>query len=449
MSAKLEKIENSEAYLHIEVEAKAFEEGLQKAYKKVVKQVSIPGFRKGRVPRELLEAHFGREILFEDAIELVVPDAFEQALAELNIAPIAQPEFEIEEIEDDNILKFKAKVAIKPEVILGELQGLEVSIPIFELNEEDVDQQMADMSAHYALLVEKTQEAAVMGDTVTIDFEGFIDGEAFPGGSGDDYQLELGSQTFIPGFEEQVVGLKVGDTADVVVQFPEAYHAEELAGKAAVFKVNVHKIESKKPRELDDEFAQEVSNFDTIAELKDDVRNNLQTAMENRKKSLIREAVLSKALENCQIDVPGAVVKMQLENMLQQFTEQLRKQGLSIEQYFQLTGRNVDRFNEEMYPEGEKNARTNFLLEKIVEEKGFDISDEEIDNQINEIAVSMGVEPDQARQNLAGVMDDLTYQLKIEKAVDYLVDHAMVTVSEDMDEDSDNANRVVEDEPEA
>ena len=449
MSAKLEKIENSEAYLHIEVEAKAFEEGLQKAYKKVVKQVSIPGFRKGRVPRELLEAHFGREILFEDAIELVVPVAFEQALAELNIDPIAQPEFEIEEIEDDNILKFRAKVAVKPEVILGELEGLEVSIPIFELNEEDVNQQMADMSSHYALLIEKAVEAAVMGDTVTIDFEGLIDGEAFPGGSGDDYQLELGSHTFIPGFEEQVVGLKVGDTADVVVKFPDAYHAEELAGKAAVFKVNVHKIESKQPRELDDEFAQEVSKFDTIAELKDDVRNNLQTAMENRKKSLIREAVLSKALENCQIDVPGVVVKMQLEKMLQQFSEQLRMQGLSMEQYFQLTGRNVDRFNEEMYPEGEKNARTNFLLEKIMEEKGFDISDEELDNQINEIAVSMGVEPDQARQNMAGVMDDLAYRLKIEKAVDYLVDHAVVTESEDLDEDSDHANRVNEDEPEA
>jgi trigger factor len=449
MSAKLEKIENSEAYLHIEVEAKAFEEGLQKAYKKVVKQVSIPGFRKGRVPRELLEAHFGREILFEDAIELVVPVAFEQALSELNIDPIAQPEFEIEEIEDDNILKFRAKVAVKPEVILGEIEGLEVSIPTFELNEEDVNQQMADMSSHYALLIEKAVEAAVMGDTVTIDFEGLIDGEAFPGGSGDDYQLELGSHTFIPGFEEQVVGLKVGDTADVVVKFPDAYHAEELAGKAAVFKVNVHKIESKQPRELDDEFAQEVSKFDTIAELKDDVRKNLQTAMENRKKSLIREAVLSKALENCQIDVPGAVVKMQLEKMLQQFSEQLRMQGLSMEQYFQLTGRNVDRFNEEMYPEGEKNARTNFLLEKIMEEKGFDISDEELDNQINEIAVSMGVEPDQARQNMAGVMDDLAYRLKIEKAVDYLVDHAVVTESEDLDEDSDHANRVNEDEPEA
>jgi trigger factor len=449
MSAKLEKIENSEAYLHIEVEAKAFEEGLQKAYKKVVKQVSIPGFRKGRVPRELLEAHFGREILFEDAIELVVPVAFEQALSELNIDPIAQPEFEIEEIEDDNILKFRAKVAVKPEVILGELEGLEVSIPIFELSEEDVNQQMADMSSHYALLIEKAVEAAVMGDTVTIDFEGLIDGEDFPGGSGDDYQLELGSHTFIPGFEEQVVGLKVGDTADVVVKFPDAYHAEELAGKAAVFKVNVHKIESKQPRELDDEFAQEVSKFDTIAELKDDVRKNLQTAMENRKKSLIREAVLSKALENCQIDVPGAVVKMQLEKMLQQFSEQLRMQGLSMEQYFQLTGRNVDRFNEEMYPEGEKNARTNFLLEKIMEEKGFDISDEELDNQINEIAVSMEVEPDQARQNLAGVMDDLAYRLKIEKAVDYLVDHAVVTESEDLDEDSDHANRVNEDEPEA
>ena len=449
MSARLEKIENSEAYLHVEVDAKTFEEGLQKAYKKVVKQVTIPGFRKGRVPRELLEAHFGREILFEDAIEMVVPGAFEEALTELNIDPIAQPEFEIEEIEDDNILKFNAKVAVKPEFILGETEGLEVSIPILEFEEADVDQRMADMSAHYAQLVEKTEEPAAMGDTVVIDFEGFVDGVAFPGGNGEDYQLELGSHTFIPGFEEQVVGLKVDETADVLVRFPEAYHAEELAGKDAVFKVIVHKIETKRPRELDDEFAQEVSSFDTIAELKDDVRNNLLSALENRKKRLIREAVISKALENCQIDVPAAVVKIQLENMLQQFSEQLRMQGLSIEQYFQLTGRNVDRFNEEMWPESEKNARTNFLLEKIVEEKGFDISDEELEKQINEIAVSMGVEPDQAKQNLAGVMDDLVYRLKMEKAVDYLVNNAVVTETSDLDEENDNAESTIESEPEA
>jgi len=430
MSAKLEKIENSEAYLHIEVEAEAFEEGLQKAYKKVVKQVNVPGFRKGRVPRELLEAHFGKEILFEDALEFVVPDAYEKALEELNIDPIAQPEFDIEEIEADNILKFNAKVAVKPEVKLGALEGLEVSIPRFELSEEDVDNRMSEMSSRYAQLVEKTEEAADLGDTVSIDFEGFVDGEAFAGGAGEDYQLELGSQTFIPGFEEQLVGVKMGETKDVEVSFPETYHAEDLAGKAAVFKVTVHKIESKKPRALDDEFAQEVSSFETIAELREDVKKNMQLMQDNQKKSYLKEEVLTKAIEGCEIDVPAAVVKIQLNNMLRQFGDRLRMQGLSLEQYFQLTGSTPESFNEEMWPEGEKNARTNFMLEKIVEEKGIEISDEEIDKQIQDIAASMGVDADQARQNLAGVMDDVVFGLKMDKAVQYLIDNAVVTEKE-------------------
>lgn len=427
MSAKLEKIENSEAYLHIEVEAEAFEEGLQKAYKKVVKQVAIPGFRKGRVPRELLEAHYGKEILFEDAFEIVVPDAYEQALAELNIDPIAQPEFDIEEIKEDNILKFNAKVAVKPEVVLGQLEGITAEIPASQVTEEDVDNRMAEMSAHYAQIVEKIDQPAELGDLVTIDFEGFINEEAFEGGAGEDYQLELGSNTFIPGFEAQLVGIKAGETTDVAVNFPEAYHADELAGQAAIFKVTIHKIENKKPRDLDDEFAQEVSNFETIAELREDVKKNLELMAENRKKSLAREEVLSKAVDLCQIDVPGAVVKMQLNTMLQQFTEQLQRQGLSIEQYFQLTGRDVDKFNEEMWPEGEKNARTNFMLEKIVEEKGITISDEELDKQIQEIAVSMGMDAEQAKQNLAGIMDDVTYRMKMDKAVQYLIDNAVIT----------------------
>lgn len=442
MSAKLEKIENSEAYLQIEVEAEDFEVGLQKAYKKVVKQVSIPGFRKGRVPRELLEAHFGREILFEDALEFVVPDAYEQALEELNIDPIAQPEFDIEEIKEDNILKFNAKVAVKPEVKLGELEGLEVSIPVFELTEEEIDKRMEEMSSRYAQLFEKTDEASELGDTVSIDFEGFVDGVAFPGGTGEDYQLELGSQTFIPGFEEQLVGVKMGESKDVEVSFPETYHAEDLAGKPAVFKVTVNKIESKKPRALDDEFAQEVSSFETIAELREDVKKNMQLMLENRKQGFLKEEVLSKAIGLCEIDVPPAVVKVQLNNMLKQFSDRLRMQGLSIEQYFQLTGTTVEGFNQEMWPEAEKTARSNFMLEKIVEEKGIEISDEEIEKQIQNIAASMGVDAEQAKQNLAGVMDEVIFGLKMDKAVKYLIDNAKVTEVESTEEATESEGEI-------
>ncbi|CFX81965.1 Trigger factor [Syntrophomonas zehnderi OL-4] len=435
MSAKLEKIENSEAYLHIEVEAEVFEKGLQKAYKKVVKQVAIPGFRKGRVPRELLEAHFGKEILFEDALEYVVPDAYEKALEELNIDPIAQPEFDFEEIQDDNILKFNAKVAVKPDVKLGQLEGLEVNIPVFELKEEDVDARLEEMSARYAQLIEKVDEAADNGDTVNIDFEGFVDGEAFPGGTAENYQLVLGSGTFIPGFEEQIVGLKKGDSTDVKVDFPQDYHAAELAGQAAVFKVTVNKVESKQLRALDDEFAQEVSQFETIAELREDTRKNLQQMLETQKNNFLKEAVLDKALEGCEIEVPPAAVKMQINHMLTQFSDRLRMQGLSLEQYFQFTGRTLEEFNAEAEPEAEKTARSNFMLEKIMEEKGISVSEEEVEKHIAEIAESMGIEPEQAKQNLSGVMDEIEFGLKMDKAIQYLVDHAVVTEADIPEED--------------
>lgn len=435
MSAKLEKIENSEAYLHIEVEAEVFETGLQKAYKKVVKQVAIPGFRKGRVPRELLEAHFGKEILFEDALEYVVPDAYEKALEELDIDPIAQPEFDFEEIQDDNVLRFNAKVAVKPDVKLGQLEGLEVSIPVFELKEEDVEARLQEMAARYAQLVEKTDEAAEDGDTVSINFEGYIGEEPFPGGTAEDYSLVLGSGTFIPGFEEQLVGLKKGDSKDVKVDFPQDYHAAELAGQAAVFKVTVNKVESKQLRALDDEFAQEVSQFDTIAELREDTRQNLEQMLENQKNNMLKETVLNQALEGCEIIVPPAVVRMQVNHMLEQLSERLQMQGLSLEQYFQFTGRTWEDFYVEAEPEAEKTVRSNFMLEQIVEEKGIEVSEEEVEKHIAEIAESMGIEPEQAKENLVGVMDEIEFGLKMDQALQYLVDQAVVTETNTAEED--------------
>ena len=291
MEAKLEKIENSEAYIAFEVDAEKFEEGLEKAYRKVVKQVSIPGFRKGRVPRPLLEAHYGKEILYQDALEEIVPEAYEEALGQLDIKALAQPEIDIDEIEDGKPIKIQARVAVKPEFELGDLEGLEVSVPYFQVTDQDVANSLEDMQARYTKLSEKNEEPAEMGDTLEIDFEGFIEGEAFPGGQGEDYPLELGSNTFIPGFEEQLVGLKVGESKDVEVTFPEDYHVEDLAGKDVVFKVNVKKIETKIMRDLDDDFAQEVSSFDTLAELRDDIKANLEKAAATQKQELIKREV--------------------------------------------------------------------------------------------------------------------------------------------------------------
>ncbi|MEA1961119.1 MAG: trigger factor [Bacillota bacterium] len=430
MDAKLEKIENSEAYLEIQIDAETFEEGLEKAYKKVVKQVAIPGFRKGRVPRQLLEAHFGQEVLYEDALEFVVPDAYQQAVEELKIDAIAQPDFEVVEVEGGKPVIFKARVAVKPEVTLGEIEGLQITVPLIEVSDDDVDSRLEDMRSRYAQIVEKEEEA-VSGDTVTIDFKGFVDDVAFEGGEGTDYQLILGSDTFIPGFEEQLIGVKKNDAVDVKVTFPEEYHAEELASKEAVFKVTVKKVETKELRELNDEFAQEVSNFDTLEEMRADVKSNLLEMSSLKEKNMKREAAIIAALDVCEVTVAEAVVDAQLETMMEQMEQRMTSQGLSLEQYFQITGSTVEDFKRELRPEAETTAKTNFVLEKLAEEKGIEVSDEELHKEIENIAASMGMEVETAQENFAPILDKVIENLKMDKAMDYLVDHAVVTVAEE------------------
>lgn len=441
MEAKLEKIENSEAYIEIEVDAEKFEEGLEKAYHKVVKQLSIPGFRKGRVPRPLLEAHYGKEILYQDALEVIVPDAYEEALQQLDITALTQPEFDIEEIEDGKPFVFKARVAVKPDFELGKIEGLELSIPDFQVTDEDVNNKLEDIRSRYAEIVEKTEEPAEIGDTVHIDFEGFLDGEAFPGGKDTDYPLELGSGTFIPGFEEQLVGLKAGESKDVSLTFPEDYHAEDLAGKDTLFKVNVKKIETKKLRDLDDEFVQEVSQFETLTELRDDIKTSLEKTADARKQEFIKQGLIDQALENCEIPVADSMVNQQLETMVAQFEQRMTSQGLSLEQYFQFTGNTPENFNNQIRPDAEKIVKTKFLLEKIVQEKGFIISDEELNKQIEDVAKDMGVEFEKAKETLGELKDNMIAGMKLDKAVQYLEDNAIITVKDEQ-ENNEKVNEV-------
>jgi len=426
MTAKLEKIENSEAYIEIEVSAEQVEEGLQYAYRKVIKQVAIPGFRKGKAPRELLELQFGKEVLFQDALEYIVPEAYEKALEELNIKPIAQPEFDINDPESGQPFKFNARVPVKPEVKLGEIEGIEVEIPDFQVKEEDVIQKFEDMRQQYAQVVEKIEEPAAMGDKLNIDFEGFIDGEAFAGGKGEDYSLELGSNTFIPGFEEQLVGLKAGESKDVLVTFPESYHAEDLAGKDAVFQVSVKRIETTEARELNDEFAQEVSQFNTIDELRQDIRKNLEEMAESRRKESIKTELMEKALEKCDIPVPDAVINMQVERMLQDFEQRMAYQGLTLEQYFQFTNSNREDFSLKIWPEAEKSVKGDFMLEKLAEEKGMEVSEEELNEHIMKLANNFGMEVDKIKEELGDAIENIRTGLKIDKAIDFLIDKAVV-----------------------
>lgn len=437
MEAKLAKIENSEAYIEVQVDADKLEEGLQNAYRKVVKEVSLPGFRRGRVPRQILEAHFGKEILYQDAVEYVVPDAYEKALSELDIQAMAPPEFDIEEIDADKGCKFTARVAVRPEFELGDVDAIEIKIPRFEVTDEDVANNLEDMRQSYAQIVEK-DEPAENGDTVEIDFEGFIDGEAFAGGKGEDYSLELGSGTFIPGFEEQLVGTRPGEEREVNVVFPENYHSPDLAGKDALFKVVVKKVQGRKLRPLDDELVQEMSRFDTVDELTQDVRATLERMANSRRTEMIKQEVLEKALEQQEILVPAAAVDVQLERMLEQFSQRLATQGLSLEQYFQLTNSSEDDFHTEVRPEAERVVKSNLLLEKVIEEKGIAVSDEELNQQIDDAARSMGVDPEKVREGLMGIRDNIELSIKMDKAMQYLVDHAKV-VEEDAAVEEDNS----------
>jgi len=432
MEAKLEKIENSEAYISVKVDADQMEDGLQKAYLKVVKKVNLPGFRKGKVPRHILEAHFGKEVLYEDAMEIILPKAYEAAVKKLELETIASPEIENLDIEE-GLFKFNARIAVRPEFELAEFDELKVTIPKIEVTDEDIENRLEEIRSRYAELKEKTDEPAENGDTVYIDFEGFIDGEAFEGGKGEDYPLELGSNTFIEGFEEQLIGVKKGEKKDINVTFPESYHASEFAGKNALFKIEVKKIETKIKRVLDDEFAQEVSQFDTIEQFKLNLRESMEKMAEHQKKEVTKEKVIAKALEKCNIVVAEAAIKEQQQKMRHQFEQRLMMQGIMFDQYLQANNITEEDVINNLKPEAEHILKSNFMLEKLVEKEGFTATDEEIDKQIETVVkdsqYQMSLE--QAKERFADMRGNIGYGIKLDKAVNYLLDKAEIEEEND------------------
>ncbi len=427
MNARLEKIENSEAYLELEVDAETLEIGLDDAFRKIARTINVPGFRKGRAPRELVERHYGKEILYEEALQKVVPEAYEKAIADLEIDAIGQPDFDIEEVEAGKGAKIKAKVAVRPDVVLGQIEGLEVKAPNFAVSEAEVAKQIEDVLARYTEVVEKTDEAAELGDTAVIDFEGFVDGTAFEGGKGSDYKLELGSGSFIPGFEEQIAGQKIGDEFDVNVTFPEDYHASDLASQAAIFKVKLHKLESKKQRELNDDFVQEATDFETVDEFKADIEKSLGEMKASQRIMYIREEAISKASELSEMIIPPVMVDMQVEKMIGQFADRMAMQGFNMELYFQVTGTSVDALAEQMRPEAEKQVRMGLTLEAIAKEKNFEVSPEEIDEYLDELAGSMNMDLETIKNSIPDIVERAEDDLKVRKAADYLVEKAVVS----------------------
>ncbi|MBD3860396.1 trigger factor [Bacillus sp. 28A-2] len=423
MSVKWEKQEGNEGVLTVEVDAETFNKALDDAFKKVVKQVSIPGFRKGKVPRGLFEQRFGVESLYQDALDILLPVEYPKAIDEAGIEPVDRPEIDVEKIEKGESLIFTAKVTVKPEVKLGDYKGLSVEKDDTTVTDEDVQEELKALQNRQAELVVKEEGVIENGDTVVLDFEGFVDGEAFEGGKAENYSLEIGSGSFIPGFEEQLVGLEAGAEKDVEVTFPEEYHAEDLAGKPAVFKVKIHEIKAKELPALDDEFAKDVDEeVETLAELTEKTKKRLEEAKENEAEGKLREELVAKASENAEVDVPQAMVDTELDRMMKEFEQRLQMQGMNLELYFQFSGQDEDALKEQMKEDAAKRVKSNLTLEAIAAAEDLQVSDEEVEEELSKMAEAYNMPVENIKQAI-GSTEAMKEDLKVRKAIDFLVEN--------------------------
>ncbi|WP_137743950.1 trigger factor [Robertmurraya siralis] len=423
MSAKWEKQEGNQGVLTFEVDAEKFNEGLDAAFKKVVKTVSVPGFRKGKMPRAMFEKRFGVESLYQDAIDILLPEAYTNAIEEAGIEPVDRPEIDVEQVEKGKALIFKATVTVKPEVKLGQYKGIEVEKINTEVTEEDVNQELTSLQERHAELVIK-ETAAENGDTVVMDFEGFVDGEAFEGGQADNYSLELGSGQFIPGFEEQLVGTAAGEEKAVEVTFPEDYHAAELAGKKAVFKVKVHEVKGKELPELDDEFAKDADDeVETLDALKEKIKTRLEESKKHEAEHTVRDTVVEKAAENAEIDLPAIMIDNEVDRMMQEFEQRLQMQGMNLELYFQFSGQDESALREQMKEEAEKRVRMNLTLEAIAKAENIEVSPEEMDAELNKMSEMYNMPVENITAAL-GSLEGLKADVQVRKALDFLVENS-------------------------
>ena len=425
MSLQVEKMEKNMAKLTIEVAAEDLEKAMQNAYQKAKGRISIPGFRKGKAPRKMIEQMYGKGIFLEDAVNALIPEHYSKALAECDLEIVSQPTIDITQAEPGKALIFTAEVATKPEVTLGDYKGVEVPKSETEVTDEDVDAELKKEQEKNSRTINVEDRGAQLQDVVTIDFEGSVDGVPFDGGQATEYPLTLGSNTFIPGFEDQLVGAKVGDDVDVKVTFPEEYQAKELAGKEAVFKCAVKKIEAKELPELDDDFAKDVSEFDTLAEYKEHVKTNLVERKENEAKRAKEDAAVDKAIENAQMDIPEAMLKTQCRQMLDDFSRRMQSQGLSMEQYFQFTGMTADKMMEDMKPQALKRIQTRLVLEKVAEVENIQPTEEEVNEEIAKMAEAYKMEADKLKELLGErELEQMKKDMAVQKAVTVIADAA-------------------------
>lgn len=429
VKAQWEKKEGNQGVLTFEVDAASFDKALDQAFKKVVKRVSVPGFRKGKVPRKIFEQRFGVESLYQDAVDILLPEAYSKAVDATGIVPVDQPQIDIEKIEKGSDLVFTAEVTVKPEVKLGQYKGLEMEEQDTEVKDEEIEEQLKRLQERYAELAVKEDGTVEKGDTVVLDFEGFVDGKPFDGGKAENYSLEIGSNAFIPGFEDQLVGMKANEEKEINVTFPEDYHAEELKGKDAIFKVKVHEIKVKQLPELDDEFAKDVDDdVETLDQLKEKIKNQLKEQKETAALNAQRDQVVEKAAENAEIDVPDVMIEREIDRMIRELEQQMAAQGVTMKMYYNITGTDEQSLREQMKESAEKRVRASLTLEAIADAENIEVSDEEVEKDIKETADNFGLSVEQVKQmlDIQGGSDAVKNDLRIRKAIDFLVENGTV-----------------------
>ncbi len=428
MKANAERIEKNTVLLEVEVDAERFSRAIDQAYRKLVKKVNVPGFRRGKAPRFILERHIGKQALVDEAVEMLIPEAYFKAVDDTGIEPVSQPELELVQVEEGKPVVFKAKVVVKPEVELGQYTGLEVTRPGVEIAEEDVLKELERLQNRHAKLVTLEQGQVEKGDLVTIDYQGRINGESFPGGEETDCTFEVGSRVFFPGVEDHLVGMSLGETKEIAVKFPEDYPRKEIAGKDATFTITVKGIKRKELSPLDDEFAKDISEFETLEELKDDLRNKLKKAAEEKVQAEVRNSLLEKVLEDAQVDIPQEMIENRVEEMVREAEQRLRLQGIPMESYLKYLGITLEQMKEQFRPEAQKSLKTSLVLEAIAKQEGLHPDEEEIRAEIEAISkqVNQDVEVVKKALEAQGQLAGIINRLQMNKALQFIVDKARI-----------------------
>lgn len=435
MSVKWEKKEGTnDGKLTFEIQPDKIKEGLDIAFNKVKKSLNVPGFRKGRVPRQIFNKMYGEEALYQDALNALLPEAYANAVSESKIKPVSQPEINVESMEKDSAWVLSAKVTVEPEVELGEYKDLEVMKHSTDVSDKEVADELERRRQQQAELVLKEDEPAAEGDTVVIDFEGKVDGKPFDGGKAENYSLELGSKTFIPGFEDQLVGHKAGDEVEVKVTFPDDYQAKDLQGKDAVFEVKIHEVKQKELPELDDDFAKDIDDdVDTLEELKAKVKDEIKEQKEAAAKNAVQEEAISKAVENAKIgDIPEAMIEDDVQRQMDQYFSGMQQQGINPDMYFKLTGTSEEDLRKQFREGSEERVKTNLVLEAIVEKENIEVSEDEINDEIKDLATQYGMDEKAVRSALSD--DMLKHDISIRKVVQEMTDSAKQDLPEKKEE---------------